>query len=55
MKEIASIIILFTIIRLTSYGIWNIKEEKNIMGAVGAGILNIAVIFMLASLIVRIV
>lgn len=55
MKEIASVIILLVIIRLTSYGVWNIKEKRNITGAIGAGILNIAVIFMLATVIMRIV
>lgn len=55
MKEIASVIILLVIIRLTSYGAWNIKEKKNIVGAVGAGILTMAVIFMLASLLAGIV
>ena len=51
MKEIASIIILFSFLRLVSYGSWNIKEKNNIIGAVGVGILCVGIIFMMATVI----
>lgn len=54
MKEIAAIIILFVIIKLTSYGVWNVKKDKNILGAVGVGILDVGIIFMMGSLIMKI-
>ncbi len=49
MKEIAAIIILFSVIRLSSYGAWNIKEKKNMTGAVGTLILSLAMIFFMAT------
>ena len=55
MKEIASVIIIISIIKLSSYGIWNIKKEKNILGAVGVGILDIALVFQLATIIIKII
>jgi len=53
MKEVAVIIIILSLIKLTSYGIWNVNEDKNISGAVGTGILGIALIAELAALIVK--
>ena len=54
MKEITSVIILISIIKLSSYGIWNVKKEKNILGAIGVGILDIALVFQLATIIIKI-
>lgn len=47
MKELVTVIILFVIIRLSSYGAWNVK--RNIRGAVGVGILCLAIIFELGT------
>ena len=38
MKEIALIIILFSLIKLIFYGKWNLQNEKNIPGMAGCGI-----------------
>ena len=50
MKETATIIILFCVIRLISYGNYN-YSKRNITGTVGVGILCLAIIFMMATVI----
>ena len=50
MKELSTIIILFSFIKLISYGAWNYKEKNNITGAVGVGILCLGIVFMMATL-----
>ena len=50
MKELVSIIIIFSFIKLSSFGIWNFKE-KNFTGFLGVLLLEIAVVFMLATVI----
>lgn len=52
MKELVSVIILFSFLRLGSYGIWNLRDKNNITGAVGVCILCIGIIFMLATVII---
>ncbi len=51
MKELATIFILFSFLRLISYGAWNYKEKDNITGAVGVGILCVGIAFMMATVI----
>ena len=49
MKELVTAIILFVIVRLSSYGAWNVRSDKNKWGAVGVGILCLAIIFELGT------
>lgn len=53
MKELVTVIILFVIVRLSSYGAWNVRKEKNIWGAIGVGILDLAIIFELGTFMMR--
>ena len=55
MKELVTAIILFVIVRLSSYGAWNVKKDKNIWGAVGVGLLDLAIIFELGTFMIKIV
>lgn len=54
MKELVTAIILLVIVKLFSYGAWNVKKDKNIWGAVGIGILDLAIIFELGTFMMRI-
>lgn len=54
MKELVSVIIIWNIIKLSSYGAWNVKDKKNITGAIGVGILDIGMIFMLGTLLMEV-
>ena len=54
MKEAAAIIVLYSIIKLTSFGVWNVKNERNITGAAGVIILDTAMIFYFLTLISKI-
>ena len=51
MKELVTIIILFSFLRLVSYGSYNYSEHNNITGAVGVGILCLGIIFLMATII----
>lgn len=55
MKEAAAIIVLYSIIKLTSFGVWNIKKERNIIGAAGVIILDAAIIFYFLTLVNKII
>lgn len=54
MKETAAVIILFIIVKLTSYGVWNVKKEKNYMGLAGTLILDAAIAIQLVTLLYKI-
>lgn len=54
MQEIAAIIVLFSIVKLTSYGVWNAKNDKNILAAVGTAILDGTIIVYFVTLVIKI-
>jgi len=55
MKETAAIIVLYSIIKLTSFGVWNAKKDRNITGAIGVAILDASIIFYFLTLLNKII
>ncbi|MBP3361753.1 MAG: hypothetical protein J6N52_12915 [Clostridia bacterium] len=54
MQEIAAIIVLYSIVKLTAYGVWNAKNDKNTLAAVGTAIIDAAIIIYFITLIIKI-